>query len=113
MCELSSAGHDSFHTSTRLQLLAGVNMNIEVLGVKLPAVNITGQVWLNQLHACMCETCFSMPYMGVTRIGTQISEDLLHNHSLPEHAWITLVSYIGYYWDYFRHLEVMELTCIK
>ena len=47
------------------------------------------------------------------RIGTQISEDLLHNHSLPEHAWITLVSYIGYYWDYFRHLEVMELTCIK
>ena len=53
MCELSSAGHDSFHTSTRLQLLAGVNMNIEVLGVKLPAVNITGLAKPAFMPACV------------------------------------------------------------
>jgi len=33
-------------------LLEGVNLNIGLWGVKLPAVNITGQVWLNQLNAC-------------------------------------------------------------
>jgi len=57
-------------------LLEGVNLNIGLWGVKLPAVNITGQVWLNQLNAWPL-------FWGYCFMGAEITESYTHNAMCP------------------------------
>ena len=71
------------------------------------------ELCLNQLHACRCETCFSMPCLGVTSIFyttcyTVISSSNMHG--LPSFTLYILLEY----WDivdiqfYFFKFDIIQ-----